>query len=91
MSRLNYMEQQELVIQTITEELAQLEQLVLKGEVIAPENLKLFDSCMAQSLRIRAAIDKQADNTPLPDWMRKVDKRSGSSGNRNWSKLVRQA
>jgi len=91
MSRLNYMEQQELVIQTITEELAQLEQLVLKGEVIVPENIKLFDSCMAQSLRIRAAIKKQADNTPLPDWMRKVDNQSGASGNRNWSKLVRHA
>lgn len=91
MSRLNYMEKQELVIQTIAEEFAQLERLVLDGEVIAPENVRLFDSCMAQSLRIRDAMNKQADNVPLPDWMRKVNNQVTASGQKNWSKLVKQA
>jgi len=91
MSRLNFMETQELVIQIITEELAQLERLVLNGEVIGPENVKLFDNCIAQTIRIRDAINKQADNTPLPDWMRKVDNQVSTSGKKRWSKLAKQA
>ena len=91
MSRFNYMNRQDLVIHTIADELAQLERLVLAGEEIAPENVDLLESCLAQSIRIRSAIDKQTDNIPRPDWMRKVDKPAATPGIKNWSRLVKQA
>lgn len=91
MSRLNYVEMQELVIQTIADELAQLERLVLNGEEINPENVRLLDSCMAQSIRIRDAINKQADNMSRSDWMRKADSQTGTSGRKNLSNLLKQA
>ena len=58
MSRLNFMEEQELVIQTIAQELVRLEQLVLEGELIAPENAQLFDSCIEQANRIRNVVGR---------------------------------
>lgn len=91
MSRLSYMERQELVIQTIADELAQLEQIVLTGEVISPENVRLLDDCLALSNRIRDAINKQADDIPLPDWMRKAESQNDTSRIQNLSKLLKQA
>ncbi len=91
MSRFNYMNTQDLVVQTISDELAHLERLVLAGEQIAPENVDLLENCLAQFSRIRSAIDKQADNIPRPDWMRKVDKPARTPDIKNWSRLVKQA
>ena len=91
MSRLSYMQQQELVIQTIADELDQLQQIVLNGEEISPENVLLLDSCIAQSIRIRDAINKHADDISLPDWMQKADSQITRSGKESQSRLVKQA
>ena len=96
MSRLSHMEQQELVIQTIADELAQLEQIVMTGEVVSAENARQLEDCIAQCIRLRELINKQvaaveAENTPLPDWMRKSNTRSETSGNRTVSRLLKQA
>ena len=91
MSRLNFMEEQELAIQAIAEELVQLEQLVLKGELIAPENVLLFDSCIEQAVRIRHVIRKQAASQPLQNWMQKTDRQAAALGNKHRSKLVKRA
>jgi hypothetical protein len=91
MSRLNFMEEQELAIQAIAEELVQLEQLVLKGELIAPENALLFDSCIEQAIRIRHVIRKQSASLPLHNWLQKTDKRAATLGKRRRSELVRRA
>lgn len=91
MSRLNFMEEQELAIQAIAEELGQLERLVLKGETIAPENTVLFDGCIEQAVRIQHVIRKQTANLPLPNWMQKSDTRAAASNNRRKSQLVKRS
>ena len=91
MSRLSYMERQELVIQTIADELTQLEQIVLTGEAISPENVRLLDECIALFDRVRDAINKQADDIPLPGWMRKAESLPDTSRIENLSKLLKQA
>ena len=91
MSRLNFMEEQELAIQAIAEELRQLEQLVQKGELITPENALLFDSCIEQAVRIRRIIRKQAAGLPLQSWMQKTDRRTAALGKKFRSELVKRA
>ncbi len=96
MSRLSHMEQQELVIQTIADELAQLEQIVMTGEVVSAENARQLEDCIAQCIRLRDLISKQAaavqaENTPLPDWMRKSDGRSQTTSKQTVSRLLKQA
>lgn len=91
MSRLNFMEEQELAIQAIAEELGQLERLVLKGEIIAPENALLFDSCIEQTVRIRSVIRKQAASQPLQNWMQKTDRRTAALSKKLKSELVKRA
>lgn len=78
MSRLNFMEEQELAIRAIAQELAQLEQLVLQGELIAPENVPLFDGCIEQAIQLRNLIGKQTSNRPLPIWMQKINRLAGA-------------
>ena len=91
MSRLNFMEEQELAIQAIAEELGQLEQIVLKGELIAPENALLFEACLEQAVRIRRIIRKQAASLPLQNWMQKTDRRTAALCKKLRSELVKRA
>ena len=91
MSRLNFMEEQELAIRTIAQELAQLEQLVLKGELIAPENAQLFNGCFEQAAQLRSLISKQTANLPLQSWMQKTGSRAAALGKRRRSQLVKRA
>ncbi len=91
MSRLNFMEEQELAIQAIAQELVQLEQLVLKGELIAPENALLFDSCIEQAIRIRHVIRNQTASLPLQNWLQKSDRRAATLGMRRSSELIKRA
>lgn len=91
MSRLNFMEEQELAIRAIAHELVQLERMILRGELVTPENAVLLDSCIADALRIQDAISKQAANLPLQNWRQKTDRRSAASGKRPRSELVRRA
>ncbi len=65
MSRLNFMEEQELAIRAIAQELAQLEQLVRSGETIASENALLLDSCIEKAVQLRNLISKQPARLPL--------------------------
>lgn len=91
MSRLNFMDEQELAIQTIAEELVHLEQLVLKGELIAPENALLFDSCIEQAIRIRHVIRKPSASLPLQNWLQKTDRRTAALSKKLRSELVKRA
>ncbi len=91
MSRLNFMEEQELAIRAIAQELAQLEHLVLQGELIAPENIPLFDGCIEQAIQLRNLIGKQTSCEPLPNWMRKIDRRVAAMGKRHRSEIIKRA
>ena len=91
MSRLNFMEEQELAIRAIAQELAQLEHLVLQGELIAPENVPLFDGCIEQAIELRTLIGKQTSNLPLPNWMQKTGRQAAALGKRHRSEIVKRA
>ena len=90
MSRLNFMEEQEMAIQTVAEELAHLEKLVLKGERIAPELAVLFDGCIKQAVRIQSTIRRDNSNLPLRNWMQKTDRRTSVSSKTRRSELARR-
>jgi len=91
MSRLNFMEEQELAIRAIAQELAQLEHLVLQGELIAPENVPLFDGCIEHAIQLRTLIGTQTSNLPLPKWMQKTGRQAAALGKRNRSEVVKRA
>lgn len=91
MSRLNFMEEQELAIRAIAQELAQLEQLVRKGEPIAPENALLFDICIEQAVQLRNLISKQPARLPLQTWMRHSRKPAAAVDRRRRSGLFKRA
>lgn len=88
MSRLNFMEEQEMAIRTVAEELAHLEKLVLKGERIAPEIAVLFEGCIKQAARIQSAIRRHNSNLPLRNWMQKTDARATAPGKTRRSELI---
>ena len=90
MSRLNFMEEQEMAIQTVAEELAHLERLVLKGERIAPELAVLFDGCIKQAVRIQDTIRRHNSNLPLRNWMQKTERRTSVSSKTRRSELARR-
>ncbi|WP_337660353.1 hypothetical protein [Anderseniella sp. Alg231-50] len=91
MSRLNFMEEQELAVQAVAHELAQLERLVLRGEPITAENAVLLDRCIEDAVRIQQTISKQAASRPLRNWLQKADRRPAASGRRLRSELVKRA
>ncbi len=91
MSRLNFMEEQELAIQAIAEELVQLEKLVAKGEEVAPELAQLFDSCVKRAVRIQKSIRRLDSNLPLRNWMQKTDRRAIVSGKTRRPELVKRS
>jgi hypothetical protein len=91
MSRLNFMEEQELAIRAIAQELAHLEHLVLQGELIAPENVPLFDGCIEQAVQLRTLIGKQNSNLPLPNWMQKTDRQAAALRKRHRSEIIKRA
>lgn len=91
MSRLNFMEEQELAIRAIAQELAQLEHLVLQGELIAPENIPLFDGCIEQAIQLRNLIDKQTCSQPLPNWMQKTGRQAAALNKRNRPEIIKRA
>ena len=91
MSRLDFMDEQELAIRAIAQELAQLEYLVLQGELIAPENVPLFDGCIEQAIQLRNLIGKQTSNQPLPIWVHRADRQAGAQGKRHRSEIIKRA
>lgn len=91
MSRLDFMEEQELAIRAIAQELAQLEYLILQGELIAPENVPLFDGCIEQAIQLRNLIGKQTSNQPLPIWMQTTDRLARAQGKRHRPEVIKRA
>ncbi len=90
MSRMNFMEEQEMAIQTIAEELLRLEQRVVKGEQVTPELAQLFDGCIKQALRIQRVIRRDYSNLPLRNWMQKTDKRATAHRKTRRAELVKR-
>ena len=85
------MEEQELAIRTIAQELAQLEHLVVRGELIAPENVLLLNGCIEQAIQLRNLISKTNGGLPLQNWMQKTDRRAAESGKSRRSEIVKRA
>ena len=90
MSRLNFMEEQELAVQTIAEELSRLERLVLNGERIAPEVAAIFDGCIEQGVRLQSAIRRHNSSTQQLKKMRKAGKRAAVPHRARRSELASQ-
>ncbi len=90
MSRLNFMDEQELAIETIAEELLRLEKRVVKGEQVTPELAQLFDGCIKQAVRIQGVIRRDNSNLPLRNWMQQTDKRATAQRKARRSELVKR-
>ena len=84
MSRLNYMQDHELAIRTVSEELAYLEQFLASGGEIASEDMQDLNACLKQleqildSFQQRASNGWKEDQEPLPAWLQPEKTSSGS-------------
>lgn len=85
MSRLSYLQDHEVAIQSIFEELDNLKRYLASGGYIDPQNVQELSKCLERLLTILGADQAQApglwqdDQVPLPSWLQPRQRKPGST------------
>ncbi len=84
MSRLSYLQDHEVAIQSISEELDYLKRYLASGGEIDSSDMQELSKCLERLLRILGAYREQAsdawqdDQEPLPSWLQPKETKSRS-------------